>query len=182
MWNDILQSLNERDILEKKDSEYYAAFAQLAQQLQAVGLESTSPSPSPSLTTSGEYNREPDLAKENHQLKAEITKLIEGINEKTIAAEKAELRASQAAKAKTSLEKQIDKLNTKIETLTAQLKEKDRSIEIINDEALLNQIQSNVLKDEIEKVRHENESLIKRWMAKVREDAERLNEENAKAG
>lgn len=204
-WSEVLKQLEVRDVLEKKDSKYFEAFNQLSHQLEIARLNGqspvqspstgASPSPTPSLITSGrerdkEKEKERDKEKSespqndaallrlNQQLQRENRKLIGTLNEMTIRMEKAEYTLTLNKRQVASLEASVEKLGQKVANLNLQLREKDKSIEIINDELLSNQIQINVLNTDIEKLKHENDVLIERWMDKVRKDAEKMNDAN----
>lgn len=163
---DILQKLITRDNLSKKDSNYFKAFSQLSQQLQK-----------PHKAEKNDYNR---LVNENGKLRSQNESLIDSLNNSTIKSETLESKRNQDRKSIQHLEKSVKSLGQKISNLNMEIGEKNKSIEIINEELLLNQIQVNVLNDRITKLTNENEALIKRWMEKVKLDAEKLNDANDK--
>ncbi|KAL6451639.1 ATG16 Autophagy protein 16 [Candida maltosa Xu316] len=147
---DILKQLNLRDEKEQKDSKYFIAFEQLSQKL-------TSSSPSPSLTSETLSKGQQDIntmimLKENQLLKNENNDLIQSLNISTINNEKLELIIKDHVSTIKSLEKQTTKLKNKIEALQLEVKEKNKTIELINDEVLTSQIQYNVLRNKLEQL------------------------------
>lgn len=79
----------------------------------------------------------------------------------------------------------VNLLRQRLDDAKAQLRDKDKSIELINDEVLSAQIQNNVLAARCRdadatnaRLRAENDALVLRWIAKVAADAERINDQN----
>lgn len=60
--------------------------------------------------------------------------------------------------------------------LKEESKYRSQSMESINDEILSLQIQNNLLTEENDKLRKENDQLIDRWLKKVEQDAKLLND------
>ncbi|QBM85478.1 hypothetical protein METSCH_A00970 [Metschnikowia aff. pulcherrima] len=137
-WSEIFKRLADRDKVEKRDSEYYQAFAQLSRLL--------------SLSDSASTDR---LVKENAHLWEENELLITRLNLQTIRLESADLRAKELTKAIRDQDAQAVKLQNKISLLTQQLVEKNKLLEIVNDEHLITQIQQNVLKDRVGELERE---------------------------
>lgn len=181
IWSeDILRKLDIRDVYEKKDSHYFKAFAKLSQVCNNQE-KIRSNSPSPSLTGIEDETRQNINNQLNEQielLKLENESVISSLNQSTINIEKYEIKEKKMNRVNEQLESKISNLTQKINNLQEEIKEKNKTIEIINDENLINQIQNNVLNDQIKQLKNENESLIKRWMDKVKEDAEKLNDAN----
>ncbi|EMG47901.1 hypothetical protein G210_1628 [Candida maltosa Xu316] len=163
---DILKQLNLRDEKEQKDSKYFIAFEQLSQKLSYLQQQqiqnppsssSSSSSPSPSLTSETLSKGQQDIntmimLKENQLLKNENNDLIQSLNISTINNEKLELIIKDHVSTIKSLEKQTTKLKNKIEALQLEVKEKNKTIELINDEVLTSQIQYNVLRNKLEQL------------------------------
>ncbi|KAF7998914.1 hypothetical protein HF325_006446 [Metschnikowia pulcherrima] len=137
-WSEIFKRLADRDKVEKRDSEYYQAFAQLSRLL--------------SLSDSASTDR---IVKENAHLWEENELLITRLNLQTIRLESADLRAKELTKAIRDQDAQAVKLQNKISLLTQQLVEKNKLLEIVNDEHLISQIQQNVLKDRVGELERE---------------------------
>lgn len=157
-WKLIEERLHERDELEKKDGAYFKAFSQLARLL---------PQGNASLAE-----------KERQVLILENETLIERLNQQTLRLESLEGKVAQQDKKIRLLELTVAQLNLKIDHLVLEVAEKNRTVEIINDEHLVHEIQQNVLKEEVEKLKKENELLVQRWMAKVAQDADSMNQGN----
>ena len=199
-WGEMLKQLEVRDVLEKRDSKYFEAFSQLSQHLEIMRAKcgplvdesppvssATSPSPTPSLITSSKNKEKSEspqsndlvaLIRLNQELQAKNRNLILTLNQTTINLEKAELTINLNKRTIANLEQSVDKLSQKVTNLNLEVREKNKSIEIINDELLSNQIQINVLNGDIQNLKQENETLIERWMDKVKKDAEKLNDAN----
>ncbi|KAM9920337.1 hypothetical protein OXX59_007293 [Metschnikowia pulcherrima] len=137
-WSEIFKRLADRDKVEKRDSEYYQAFAQLSRLL--------------SLSDNASTDR---LVKENAHLWEENELLITRLNSQTIRLESADLRAKDLTKAIRDQDAQAVKSQNKISLLTQQLVEKNKLLEIVNDEHLISQIQQNVLKDRVSELERE---------------------------
>lgn len=175
---DILKELSLRDEKEKHNSSYYIAFNQLSQKLNLgiaakqstatdssirnsspTSFSSSSDSPSPSLTVpiAKEEEQQSTRAiideftlKENQNLKVENNELIQSLNQSTITNEKLESIIHQQSNIIKSLENKNTKLKNKIDGMILEIKEKNKTIELINDEILTNQIQFNVLREKLE--------------------------------
>lgn len=91
------------------------------------------------------------IIKENHQLRNENEDLITNLNSITLKNEKLEFIIKDKDVRIGKLEKLVSKLQKQIEHLSIEMKEKNKTIELINDENLTNQIQLNVLRYRIEK-------------------------------
>lgn len=73
------------------------------------------------------------------------------------------------------LNSEISALSTKLSKRTEEHSERDKSIELINDEMNALDIQNNLLLERVKGLEKENEDLVKRWLAKVKADAEKMN-------
>ena len=58
------------------------------------------------------------------------------------------------------------------------LREKNQQIQVLQDELLTTGISLNVLEDKAAKLEQENKALLERWLAKVKADADGMNEAN----
>ncbi|KAI5969768.1 ATG16 [Candida margitis] len=91
------------------------------------------------------------IIKENYQLRSENEDLISNLNSITLKNEKLEAMIREKDRRIGKLEKLSDKLQNLIDHLNLEMKEKNKTIELINDENLTNQIQLNVLRDKLDK-------------------------------
>ncbi|CAK9441603.1 uncharacterized protein LODBEIA_P54710 [Lodderomyces beijingensis] len=136
------------------------------QRIERPSTSSTiSKSPSPSLVdpklASSQTQKLPEaqqsltqlalLIKQNHQLANEITELVENLNSATLKNEKLESMVSERDGAVKNLQSINGKLKQKIESLKFEIKEKNRTIEFVNDELLTYQMQNNVLREKLKK-------------------------------
>lgn len=130
LWKEIVELLSHRDRLEKADSKYFHAFAQLAR------LKTT--------TVDANLDR---LVKENCEIREENEILVTRLNLQTVRLETAKASTMEHQRSLRSQESKIAKLQKKISQLTQELAEKNRLFELLNDEHLIAQIQLNVLKE-----------------------------------
>lgn len=157
-WRLVHERLQHRDDAEHPDQRLYSLFAQLARYVP----ESATVTPDDSL---------------------------ERLNAQAMALERAEKRIAALETAAAVAEQRYARSQERIRHLTLEIAEKNKSIEIVNDERLVDQIQHSVarervaalereneqLKTDLAKVQLEHESLVQRWMAKAKADADRLN-------
>ncbi|KAK9362409.1 autophagy protein 16-domain-containing protein [Lipomyces starkeyi] len=76
---------------------------------------------------------------------------------------------------------QLDKkkLESRLKARDEEYRERNKSIQILQDEILTYQIQLNVAEDKVNKLEKENRELVNRWMERVSREAEKLNDANA---
>lgn len=167
---EILARLEQRDSLEKKDSTYFKAFNQIAEELLIKGgrVETAD-------SSDLELGR---LSKQNHGLEIENNQLVDRLNGGAVEIEKSKIQINSILEEKTRLEKQIGHLKNKLGNSELELSEKNKSILLINDELLLSQILNNVLIEKSKILAEENEKLVTRWMQKMELDANKVNETN----
>ncbi|SGZ52405.1 CIC11C00000002789 [Sungouiella intermedia] len=141
-WAQVELRLEQRDQLEQKDSPFYHAFSQL------------------NLLGKSSGNLEWDLLrKENGQLLQENESLVQRLNLQAMKMESYQQQIAQLQKSVKSHELKQHRLQQRIADLTEEIAEKNRSIQIINDEHLINLIQVNVLKDQVAQLTKEKEQL-----------------------
>lgn len=157
-WKQIEQRLDARDTLEKENAAHYKAFSQLARLLRS------------------------NWDKERESVVLENETLVERLNKQTLRLECSEGKNDEQARQIQLLQAEKSKLEQKIVALGEEVAEKNRALEILNDEHLVHQIQHNVLKDEIAALKEENSQLVLRWMARVAQDADSMNLQNEKSG
>lgn len=142
-WAQIELRLEQRDLLEQKDSPFYHAFSQL----NLIG----------NVSGNLEYDL---LRKENGQLLNENESLVQRLNLQAMKMEAYQQQIAQLQKTVKSHEVKHYKLQQKVADLAEEIAEKNRSIQIINDEHLINLIQVNVLKDQVAQLTKEKEKLV----------------------
>lgn len=179
-WEDRLDAqLEIRDQLEKADSQYLSAFNELLERTIAAekALAAVKQAPSSS-DVPGNSVKDVVVHEELLLLKQENSQLVAKLNDLSfeIQSKNARIRSLEASEQK--LSKNIDFLKQRVTDMRNEVQQKNKSIEIINDEILSSQIQNNVLAKKVDDLSKENEGLIKRWIDKVRADAERMNEVN----
>lgn len=136
-WNWAELRLEQRNQLEQKDSAFYHAFSQL----NMLGLSG---------------DREWDqLRKENTQLLQENESLVQRLNLQAMKMEDYQAEIRQLQKTVQINEIKQNKLLQKLAHLTEEIAEKNRSIEIINDEHMITEIQLNVLKDKVARLQEQ---------------------------
>lgn len=150
---EILERLKIRDKVEAKDLRYFEAF-------ELLRLKKSMPDGS------------------QRPLEVENARLVDKLNSKTLVAEQKESVILGLQRQLRAAEKTIASQQAKIEGLAMEVKEKNRSIEVVNDEVLMNQIQTAVLQKKVDELTTENESLVKRWMERVSNEAQQMNDAN----
>lgn len=85
---------------------------------------------------------------QNQQLANENSDLIDNLNSVTLKNEQLELTINDRDGKIRRLEKGVLKLKQKIENLEMEIKEKNKTIELVNDELLTSQLQNNVLRNQ----------------------------------
>lgn len=146
-WAQIELRLERRDQIEKKDSALYHAFSQL----------------SLFKNTSGDIEWD-QLRKENAQLLQENESLVQRLNLQAMKLESYQSQVLELKKTITSQESKHVKLQQRLAHLNEVIAQKNRSIEIINDEHLINLIQVNVLKDQVSQLTKEKDELQRRLL------------------
>lgn len=89
--------------------------------------------------------------------------------------------AADAANEILRLKLQVSDLTKKLQDADTTVLEKNKTIESINDQIVLLQMQISVLLSKNDRVTAENKSLILRWIEKVAQDAEVLNNANERS-
>jgi autophagy-related protein 16 len=151
---DILARLKIRDELESRDSQYFVAFDLLRRK---KAIESNA--------------GDADVAAENERL-------IQKLNGLAIEVEKKDSQITKLKKQLSSADNTIKSQQNKLESLELKVQEKNKNIEIVNDEFLMNQIQTAVLQKKVDELTKENEMLVKRWMDRVSSEAQQMNDAN----
>lgn len=157
----ILQQLNIRDELEKKDINYYKAFQDLRMKLSMA-----------------KFDDDLEKLEESKPSVIDNDKLIDRINQLQIKIDSLLDQLQQKNKVNKQLEKDNGLLKSKISNLNFEIVEKNKAIETINDELLSCNIQNNVLANKVDELTKENDKLVERWMQRVSQDAEKLNDVN----
>lgn len=168
---EILGKLSLRDQYEQKDSEFIGALTELRNRLIL----------SETIKQDNNKNNEQSISKlmsENLQLKQENSSLILNVNQLGHSNDSYQLKLKELELINSKQNKSLESLKNKINDMKQELQEKNKTIEIINDEILSGLIQNNVLQRKIEELSKENDGLIQRWIEKVKKDAETMNEVN----
>lgn len=188
---EILKQLTERDELEKKDSLYYNAFKQLSQVLEDSNIDTNSVdltngtgtgtgtgTGSGTGTGTGTGGTGTGTSTTSSTTDNANAKLIQKINTLHLELESAEAKLTAMTKQNRLQNKENTSLKAKVDSLNWEISEKNRAIETVNDELLSCNIQNNVMNDRVKLLTQENESLVKRWMERVKKDAEQINDAN----
>ena len=75
-----------------------------------------------------------------------------------------------------ALQTQVTTLTQRLRDLTEELRGKAKLLEDVQDENATLNLQLNVADEQAQKLRTENKELVDRWMKKVGDEAERMNE------
>lgn len=100
---------------------------------------------------------------------------------KKLASQKTELEKKVSYYQRKSLEQQeaVNRLKEQVRIQAEENRGKSKALGMVNDEVLALQMENNLLNDKVKRLETENEHLVVRWMNKVKEDAEKLNDANA---
>lgn len=159
----VLDQLEARDESESSMLPYYDTFTKMADQLRLLLVS--------------EQNG-PLLLTENARLRDERSKLIARLNAASYTQDEADRKAVSAWAEIASLRQENTILKKQVNDAQAAMSEKNRIIDTINDQILLDQMQINLLMSKHEQVLAENDALVNRWIAKVASDADVLNDAN----
>ncbi|KAI3405266.2 ATG16 [Candida oxycetoniae] len=167
--NEVLKSLAIRDEVEKKDLQYFQAFDQLCERIKglqeeaAAAAAAAAATPLSSLVTSKTSKSQQQIEsgiifKQNQQLTLENNDLITNLNSVTLKNERLEMILNEKNKSIKSLQRLNAQLKQKTESLSLEIKEKNKTIEFVNDELLTYQMQNNVLRAHYQHYRAERDS------------------------
>ena len=169
MWEDeVLSRLKERDKIEKRDLEYFQAFDELRKRANAAELRLKA-------LNDDQSSLGPHLSTELNQTEQ---KLIDANNTLTFANSQLKHEEKRLQNVEAKLKLQLQSSTRKLAAVKEEIAQKNRTIELINDELLSGQIQNNVLNEQIRELRKENDALVERWIIKAKEHADLLNEVN----
>ncbi|KAK9332438.1 autophagy protein 16-domain-containing protein [Lipomyces starkeyi] len=165
----------ERDVRETKIYYIIDAYTKLAE--RAVAAETN-----PVGLTTGAGTNSRELAR----IRVELESLYNNQSSSKSIIENLEAEAEKLklynARIDAEFEKlQLDKkkLESRLKTRDEEYRERNKSIQILQDEILTYQIQLNVAEDKVNKLEKENRELVNRWMERVSREAEKLNDANA---
>ncbi|KAF2475075.1 autophagy protein 16 [Lindgomyces ingoldianus] len=197
-----LSALEARDAREQAHAAYINAYTKLADRTAGSRAEALAPPPAPSLSTSTKSLR-PGTPKDKGspapqdvtspsstaQLRAELasTQRIRAALEtklSTISAELDAFKASDAAQKRriSQLEKTREQLDRKVKDRAEELKGKGRLVEGVQDEMVAINLQLHMMEQERDKLRMDNEELTRRWVEKMEQEAQKMNDENISKG
>ncbi|KAL1934483.1 hypothetical protein VTP01DRAFT_6665 [Rhizomucor pusillus] len=110
---------------------------------------------------------------EMYKTQSENAQRLLQMNEQKQQIEKKEKQSSEEI---ARLNDQVARLTSKCELQTMQLKEKDVTIQILQDELAALQLEIITTEERSKKLEKENDQLLKRWLEKKNEEAEKMNE------
>ncbi|KAK9316082.1 autophagy-related protein 16 [Lipomyces starkeyi] len=173
----------ERDVREMKNYYIIDAYTKLAERAAAAETN-----PVGLMTGAGTSNRE--LAR----IRVELESLYNNQSSSKSIIETLEAEAEKLKLYNTRIDAEYDtltatrfeklqldkkKLESRLKTRDEEYRERNKSIQILQDEILTYQIQLNVAEDKVNKLEKENRELVNRWMERVSREAEKLNDANA---
>ncbi|KAH3684114.1 hypothetical protein WICPIJ_004910 [Wickerhamomyces pijperi] len=167
---ELISRLKERDTIEKPDSSHVIAFQELYQRFKGIESkyeELAGTDLNQELIKSQEANLNSTM--EN----LELNKRLESLQTKHNDLIKVH---NDSVKRVGFLNNELSTLSSKLSKRTEEHSERDKSIELINDEMNSLDIQNNLLLERVKGLEKENEDLVKRWLAKVKSDAEKMND------
>lgn len=90
--------------------------------------------------------------------------------------EAVQARAKRDHRKITQLTAGFTQLSTKLRDREEELKGKAKLVENVQDENVTLTLQLNIAEQQAEKLKEENQELVDRWMAKIGEEARKMNE------
>ncbi|CAO0791091.1 unnamed protein product [Mucor circinelloides] len=108
-----------------------------------------------------------------YKTQSENAQRLVNLNEQLRTREEKDLKQTEEIK---QLSDSVKKLSSKCELQTQQLREKDVTIQILQDELTALQLEMVTTEDKINVLRKENAQLLERWINKMNEEADKMNE------
>ncbi|KAK9479230.1 autophagy-related protein 16 [Lipomyces japonicus] len=172
-----LDSLHERDAREKKLVFVFESYSRLANRV--AQLENAK-------QVSDGFDPGGASSREAASLRAELQNLYDFKTSSAARIDELQVQNEQLQIYNTRILAEYDKARTEKKQIQSRLKIKDeeqrernRALQVLQDELLTHQIQLNVAEDKIISLEAENKELVKRWMERVSREAEKLNDANA---
>ncbi|KAJ1944009.1 hypothetical protein FBU59_002726, partial [Linderina macrospora] len=126
-----------------------------------------------------------DLERENDSLKTERTELYrtQGTNAQRLLDLSDKMRENEESMRRQALElddsnEQLRRATAKTEDMRAALKEKDGTIQVLQDELSALQLEITQIEHRCERLRVENDELVDRWLRKMNAEADSVNAVN----
>ncbi|CAO3650799.1 unnamed protein product [Mucor fragilis] len=108
-----------------------------------------------------------------YKTQSENAQRLVNLNEQLRTREEKDLKQTEEIK---QLSDSVKKLSTRCDLQTQQLREKDVTIQILQDELAALQLEMVTTEEKINILRKENEQLLERWISKMNEEADKMNE------
>ncbi|KAF7513105.1 hypothetical protein GJ744_011371 [Endocarpon pusillum] len=193
-WKDeYLAALEARDEVEKAHLEFYEAYTRMADrtaQLAAATLtaptpaEATTSPPPPIVGRRGTSS--PAAQSELHaQVRVDLGKaqqeradLQTKLDRATKELEKIKSRSKVDSRRITQLTSELSQLSVRVRDRDDESRGKAKLLNDAQDEVVSLNLQLNVAEDEVKKLRKENQELVDRWMERMGEEADRMNEDS----
>ncbi|KFY18392.1 hypothetical protein V493_08658 [Pseudogymnoascus sp. VKM F-4281 (FW-2241)] len=178
-----LENLRQRDELEKANYDLIDAYSRLADQTAALEAKISASSSSPISTTPG--NDAPSLSNQEEvtQVKSDLAEALRAkgqlqrrlkVTEETLDGLKTRAKADSALIRDISAEKA--QLILKVKDRDEELRGKTQLLVQVQDENMSLDLQLNMAEQETARLRRENKDLIDRWMARMGQEADAMNE------
>ncbi|KAL8801374.1 MAG: hypothetical protein Q9182_004488 [Xanthomendoza sp. 2 TL-2023] len=185
-----LLALQARDRSEQAQKPFYDAYTRLADRAatadaQARAIAEAEPTPiqpskaAPPRTSAQQSSNAESLA----QIRADLTEAQR--NRETLQSRLQDVSSSlQKSKSQSVIDKKrLDELTSERAALTLRLRDRDEELrgkakllEDLQDETVSLNLQLNMAEHQVQKLRKENEELVERWMARMGEEANAMNE------
>ncbi|KAL7750793.1 hypothetical protein RI367_003750 [Sorochytrium milnesiophthora] len=170
-------------------SHYKSSNQQLQAAVNALRDAATSaPTASATATTPASGDISPFISSLEQRLSTaneENTTLRENVKQLQKKYQHASAQAKQSIEATKEVTNQYNHLRAKFQAavlknreLVQALKDKDAVIQLLRDEAQTRELELNTTEDKLAKLQKENRQLVERWVKKMEEEAEKMNEAN----
>ncbi|KAL5347689.1 autophagy protein 16, interacts with Atg12p-Atg5p [Pseudogymnoascus australis] len=178
-----LENLRRRDELEKANYDLIDAYSRLADQTAALEAKVSTNSYSTITTTPGNYAPSLSNQEEAAQVKGDLAEALRAkgqLQRRLKVTEETLERLKTRAKADSSLIRDISaeraQLILKVKDRDEELRGKTLLLVQVQDENMSLDLQLNMAEQQTARLRRENKDLIDRWMARMGQEADAMNE------
>ncbi|KAI4201655.1 MAG: hypothetical protein LQ350_003134 [Teloschistes chrysophthalmus] len=182
---DYVSALEARDRNEKGQKTLYDAYTKLADRTSAIGLThlrnttSSSPSSAHNTNTTSPQRAEDTLTETRRDLiEAQRSRALlqTRVDDTSTSLQRLKLQSSVERKRLDELTQEKLVLSQRLRDRDEELRGKAKLLEDVHDETVSLTLQLNMAEDRAQKLRDENENLVKRWMERMGKEADAMNE------
>ncbi|ODV59597.1 Atg16p [Ascoidea rubescens DSM 1968] len=165
LWKEkVVRLLDQRDAYEDLSTEYFHSFHVLLERAFLV---------EPLLAANSQLLSSPNSP--DHKSAAQLLAQLSVLKKQN---ETLSLNCSRLSSSNKDLVSDVNNLKKHLNFKVEENLMKNNALNLINDELLSLQIQNNLLQDKISNLESENQTLVNRWIDKVKSDADKINDAN----